>query len=252
MKKKIIGIGILLLVLLGVGYFIYSKVTFAKKIVDENNHWDLTLAQNTNLSGEYMGVLYEKDYTISTLPKEYVSMLLVDYYIQNDGAFFRDENRKEDNTYQKTVLLEDLQNQLKNMFGPDYKLDAFENLSYGCGRKLEKVDSTTYIIEANDPETCGVFDDMQEQYLTHVRNYRQEKDQIIIYLQVAYSSPNQDNTVTLYRDKGKSEILESNYSYACFDSDEKTCYGNFELYRIILKKASDRKYYFYAIEKGTH
>jgi len=46
------------------------------------------------------------------------------------------------------------------------------------------------------------------------------------------------------------EIINSNYNSKClYESTNNNCYNNFSNYIVTLKKASDRKYYFYSIKK---
>lgn len=252
MKKKLIIIGIFLVLIVGLGIFFYHQSTFTKKTVEKNYYgWNVLRYQNDIETGEYLGFLYDSNYNLSTLPKRYVLYLLVNYYISYEEDFFDDYNQIEDSLYQKEVSTNQFNQKLKELFGPDYSPIDFEDATYNCGRSITKKDNDTYIIQSIHPEVCGAFDDTKDKYLNHIRNYKKEKDQIIVYMQVAYSSPNQNGGVTLYSDKTKQTVLEKDYSYSCYSGEDKSCFKNFEIYKVILKKASDGNYYFYAIEKGN-
>ncbi len=248
MIKKIIGIIISILLVTGLGIFIYYKATYTKRIVEKNNfQWDILRYQNDIETGEYLGFLYEQNYNVNTLPQKYVAYLLLNYYITYEENFFNQYNEIEPFLYQTEFSKEAFDQKLKEMFGPSYPSIELENVTYGCGRSLYKMRDDYYLVQANDLERCRRT--TNEKYLNHIDSYQREDDIITINMKVAYSSQDGNENMTLYKDKTKTEILESNYSSNCLNSKRKACYQNFMNYKVTLKKASDGNYYFYGIEK---
>ena len=104
MKKTIIILIAIVVIILG-GLFLYNRFTLARRVVANQNKWNMLLSQDSNISGEYMGFLYDNNFDINTMPKNYVLSLLVSYYIQNDDDFFNEKNKTADYAYQKDVTL---------------------------------------------------------------------------------------------------------------------------------------------------
>lgn len=248
MKKTII-ILIAIVVIISGGLFLYNRFTLAKRVVANQNKWNMFLSQDSNISGEYMGFLYDNNFDINTMPKNYVLSLLVSYYIQNDDDFFNEKNKTADYAYQKDVTYDELLNSLREMFGPDYKEFDFSDFSYGCGRSLVKKSSDLYTIRANDPEGCGIFDDTEEKYIHHIMDFSKDKDRIIINIKAAYMSMGSTGRISLYTNKDKAQVVDYDYSYSCLGSEDENCYNVFNSYQVVLKKASDNKYYFYSISR---
>ena len=251
MKKKLITI--LIFIVLGtiLSLFIYNSATFTKKTLEKNYaQWDLLRYQNTIDSGEYLGFLYEQNYDINSLPKNYVLYLLTNYYISYDSDFFTDTNQIEDSLYQKEVSSESLNQTLSEMFGPNYPPIEIDNTTFSCGRSITKINNDSYTIKAKHPEVCGAFDDTKDQYISHIASYSKKDNQIIIDIKVAYMSPSTDGRIVLYNNKNKLQALDYNYSYSCLGSTDENCYNTFSNYQVTLKKATDNEYYFYSITKA--
>ena len=228
----------------------YYRTNFVKKTIEKNySQWNMLRYQNTTESGDYLGFLYEQNYNINTLPKNYVLYLLINYYITYDSDFFTDYNEISDSLYQKEVTKELLNQKLKEMFGPDYPSFDIQSASYNCSKSITKKDDNTFIIQSKHPEVCGAFDDTKDQYLTHMKNYFKENDRILININVAYMSLDNERIV-LYSNKDKKEVLNFDYSHDCLDSINESCYKTFQNYQVVLRKASDNNYYFYSISKA--
>lgn len=255
MKKKIlIIISVILLIILSI--FIYYKLTFLKRfIIDNRKKWDITLIQNSILSGEYMGILYNQNYTVDTIPSKYLTPLVMDYYINNDEKFFQEENKDENNFYRKIITQEDLNKAAKKMFGPDFEPIQFKEINYGCGRYLIKQPDGNYIISSYEAEYCGIFNDDTDIYLNKIIDYYKEDDRIIVNLKIAYLDQEIDANsylnLKLFTSKAKNNLLENNYNYNCLNIEEapSECFNKFLNYQITLKKARNNKYYFYSINK---
>lgn len=249
-KKYLISITSIVFIITLVGYFFYKQNASVKELINEKqNHWNLPLMQNTSVSGNMMGFFYDNNISIDTLSEEYISFLLTEYYIQNSGNFFAEENHLKDSTYQKTISYNELINYLYKMFGPDYQIKDIHYISYGCGRSLSQ-NANGIIISANDPESCGIFDDTKDQYISHISSYHKEKDKIIINLKVAFISSTSEGRIVLYTNKNKNQVLNYEYPASCLGNMDETCYSAFKDYQIELKKASDKNYYFSSIVMG--
>ncbi len=245
MKKKFIIIPIFIILLAIISFFVYYKMTFVKKTIEKDYaRWDLLRYQNTADAGNYLGFLYDNNYDINTLPKDYVLFLLVNYYISYDNDFFNDNNIV-DGLYQKEVSREELNNKLKEMFGPSYSDIEIEDKTYACGKSIS-YNGNNYIIKSKHPEVCGAFNDLDEQYIYHIKGYSKDKDKILINIAVAYMSLSNDRIV-LYSNKNKAQVLDFNYSSSCLNSEEESCYNTFVNYQVTLKKDSDNNYYFNSI-----
>lgn len=248
LKKSIyIVIAVLGIVILAV---LYHKMTFTKKIVEENiMKWDILRYQDKLVDKDYLGFLYDQNYDINTMPNNYVLSLLIDYYIEQEPDFFEEKNQINSSLYQKIVSKDTLFKKAKEMFGPDYQLTNVDDISIGCGKRILNNQNNTFTIQSNDPESCGAFDDSKEQYISHIGEYFKIDDNIIINIQVAYMSPGSDERIVLYTNKNKLQVLDYNYPYSCLGSTDENCYNTFSNYQVTLKKASDNKYYFYSISK---
>lgn len=250
-KKYLIAIVIIIFLVALVSYFFYKQNASLKELIDEKqNHWNLLLYQNTTVSGDMMGFFYDNNVNINTLPKEYTSFLLTEYYIQNSEDFFTEENHLKDSTYQKSISYNELINYLYKMFGPDYQAKNIHYMSYGCGRSLSQNTDGSLLITANDPESCGIFDDNKDQYISHITDYFKEKDKIIINLKVAFMTTTNEGRIVLYSNKNKSQVINYGYQANCLGSEDEACYNDFLNFQVTLKKASDRNYYFYSIVKA--
>lgn len=243
-------------IIMAIFIYFYKKNTL-KRIVEENRQgWDLLALQNTLEDGDYMGKIYEKSYTATTFPKDFLSVLAINYYMSN-GNFYEEENMIDYNSFQKTVSKQDFDDIVKKMFGPDVYTEV-EEIEYGCNISLKK-NGNQYIITASIPDVCGVSTANDEFYLSHISNYYKKNNDIIIHLKVGYIEINttyddeydeENVTYTLYKDKTKQNILQKDYNSVCISEDsDKTCYEQFDDYEVTLKKASDKKYYFYSINK---
>ena len=255
--RKIIIILIIIISMLGIYFYIKKQRDELYTLVIQNrSDWDIFIDQNTIMSGDFTGMIYEKDYTLDTLPKNYLMSLIVDYYINETPNFFTIKNMDDNNHYSTTVSSKDLENIITKMFGPDTKI-TLEDIQYGCGRSLIK-DGEDYIIRTDDPDACGVFDIDPEFYLSHIYSYSRIKDQIIIKIKVGYikTSTNENGDVEsydAYTDKTMKKLIQKNMNHSCVDDDNKDekCYRGFNQYMITLEKASDENYYFSKIERQS-
>lgn len=248
-----VGIAVVVIIIaIEIFVFFMNKKNYLYKIVVENrNDWDISLSQNTIVSGDFMGIIYERDYDVNTLPSNFLVSLVVDYYIDHVD-FFNDDNLKEDYQFQKQVTSEELHQIVKDMFGPDVQVEL-EDVTYGCNRSLRRM-GNTYVISSSFPDSCGLFDNYTEYYLSHISDYYREEDNIIVELRVGYiekSIDDWDVYYNVYTDKTKDNLIQSNYDKKCVssESDDSSCYENFRKYRVLLKKNSDGKYYFGKIYK---
>ena len=257
MKKKhkkttIIYILVIVIIILLLILFLNYHLNYVKRtVIDNRSTWDIISPSDTSMSGDLIGSLYEKDYNVLELSDELLSSIFVDYYLTN-YTFFTEENKKDDITYEKVLTQEEAHEISKKIFGPDYNV-VLESIEYGCNRYLKK-ENNNYIIGSNDPDTCGLFNPKKTSlYKSFITNYKKEKDYINIELKVAYIEANTSNNKLIYQaftNKDKKEIINSNYNSKClYESTNNNCYNNFSNYIVTLKKASDRKYYFYSIKK---
>ena len=113
-----------------------------------------------------------------------------------------------------------------------------------------------YIITSTIPDACGVFGPEEEFYISHISNYYKKNNDIIIEFKVGYVEKRtefdgefEDMTYTLYQDKNKKNVVQTNYNQCVYTNDDKKCYDNFQNYVVTLKKASDGQYYFYQINR---
>ncbi len=234
---------------------IYYRHTLLRKLVEENrSEWDITLPQNSIMSGDYLGKIYENDYEVITLPNNVLSTLFVDYYLAHVENFFQEQNKVQPNIYEKEISQKEIEDTILKMFGPDYEM-SIEPIEYGCGRYL-KIENNTYKIGSRDPDSCGAFSYNQSSYLSYIKGYKKEQNEIKIQMKVAYvdieAYPDQDDiSYKIYRNKNKRELLNNHYDPKCMYDDlkEDACYENFSDYQITLLRASNHKYYFNKIEK---
>lgn len=253
---KYVGIFIMVIVISILAWFIYYKMTFVDNLVNKKrNEWDLPLIQSTILSGNFMGTLYEKEYDVSSLPSDVVSAMIADYFIYNDDDFFQDKNMDENYFYRKTVSLDIITETYKKMFGPDLQLPNLTDVSYGCGRYFIR-QGNNYLISSYDEESCGLFQEDTDSYLTKITDYQKKDDNIYINMKVGYLDREINETTgnvsaKIYDTEDKGELLNPNYDIECYYSDSPgaACYNSFKDYVITLSKASDNKYYFNSIRK---
>ena len=261
-RNGIIIFGIIILVLGIYFYFKNRKNPLYELVVENRYHWDLFSIQNTMLSGEYMGAAYEQNYTINTLSKEILTSLIVDYYIYLNPDFYTEDYYLGSSMYQKKVSDEEIKETQKIMFGPDFNIDI-EDFHYGCERSIEKTENG-YIIKGKDIEACGILIDGIHEYLSFISNYHKKENQIIVELKVGYvdtvekdydelSEEEEEYIYSVYTDKTKKEIIQSNYDENCIFEykGSKSCYDNFRTYLVTLEKASDENYYFSKIERQS-
>jgi len=257
-KSKIILIIVLLVIVIVLGVFFYYKKVYLPRIVmDYRTSWDVFLSQNTKMSGTYMGKIYEKDYQITDLTIDVISTLIADYYINNTDGFFSEENRKDDNTYQKSISSQEMSELIKKIFGPDYYNISVTDIKYGYGRYL-KMENGYYVIGSKDPDACGIFSGNFATYISKIDGYHKENGNIIVDLKVGYveakkySNSEGENMMYLsYIDKTKTKLLNSNYSEQCVfgENTDDACYEGFSNYSMTLEKQSDGNYYFQSIKR---
>ena len=257
-KWKIVITNFLIFIILSIILFFYfSSKNSLKKIVEDNRKdWDLLSLQNTLEDGEYMGKIYEKSYVSTSFSKDFMTVLAINYYMNRDGNFYEDENMIDFDTFKKTVSIQEFNEIVKQMLGPDVPLEI-EDIEYGCGVSLKK-NGNNYIITSSIPDVCGVSTAHDEFYISHISSYYKKNSDIIINFKVGYIKLNtvsdeygsEDVTYELYTDKSKQSIIQKDYDADCVNTDgEKKCYENLLDYEVILKKASDGKYFFYQINK---
>ena len=76
----------LVIVIIGVGTYllINYQTNYLEKIVKDNrSSWDIFSSSDTIMSGSYMGKIYDRDYTIDTIPTNLLTVLMVDHYLAN-------------------------------------------------------------------------------------------------------------------------------------------------------------------------
>ncbi len=259
-KKKFSILKLLCFLLVIVIAGIIVKVRFFSVdniVVEGRENWDVFSAGDTAMSGDFSGKIYENNYTIDTLPDDYISSLVVDYYLAVTSDFYVEENQKEDFSYQKILSKEELNKFVDKMFGPDNKVKIVP-VSYGCGRFLKNIDNL-YVIGSNDPDACGLFNYQNaNRYISFINNYEKKDDKILINLKVAFinvsmkeTEDGEDIYYSAYSDKSKTQLITSNYDPNCLygDNQDKQCYSGFSDYQVILKKESDNNFYFYSISK---
>lgn len=260
----IIVIAILLIAFLG--YFLYfkndKKMTqdeLYNEVILNENKWDLFFLQNKISSGDLMGKIYERDYTVNNLDSSLISALIVDNYINNND-FFLKENLN-GGFYRKEVNENVLKKLVLSMFGPDVNIDAVD-IEYGCGRSLKKK-GNSYVISAKLPDSCGMLSTQKDRYYAFIKDYYEENDEIKIKIKVGFVVEDSNEgeieddeeikvNYTVYDSKNKKKILVKNLNYQCLlqDNNDSSCYDNFLDYVVTLKKASDGNFYFYSIEKN--
>lgn len=255
-KRKVLYLIFSIIIVILCSLFLYYKLTFLDNLINKKrNEWDLPLIQSTIISGEYMGLLYENNYSVNDLSNEEISSLFVDYYIYNDPSFFEEKNKDDNNFYRKSLSYDTVKNTFHKMFGPDYKIPNLVNVNYGCGRYLIK-QGKNYLISSYDEDSCGLCEDDTDGYLTRIIDYYKEKDKIYIKMKIGYLERTKDEnteevTAKIYDTKYKNNLLNPNYNIDCYYTDEpgKICYNSFNNYTITLLKASNNKYYFDNIKK---
>lgn len=227
-------------------------------VVDKEKNWNIFYLQNQISSGDYMGYIYERDYTVNTLSKKFLSSLVVDNYIANND-FFIEDNEIGDDLYAKELDVREINNLYKQIVGPDIKINI-EDVSYGCGRSLTKK-GNKYVIEAKFPDTCGMMSNGYNRYMTNIKDYYEKDKNVVIELQVAYVEDIIEETElydgdiiithNVYNNKDKDKLLVKNISGSCINTDKpkESCFKSFPVYLVTLKEASDGNYYFYSIEK---
>lgn len=260
----IIVIAILLIVFLG--YFLYfkndKKMTqdeLYNEVILNENKWDLFFLQNKISSGDLMGKIYERDYTVNNLDSSLISALIVDNYINNND-FFLKENLN-GGFYRKEVNENVLKKLVLSMFGPDVNIDVAD-IEYGCGRSLKKK-GNSYVVSAKLPDSCGMLSTQKDRYYAFIKDYYEENDEIKIKIKVGFVVEDSNEgeieddeeikvNYTVYDSKNKKKILVKNLNYQCLlqDNNDSSCYDNFLDYVVTLKKASDGNFYFYSIEKN--
>lgn len=256
-SMKQIKIVILIVVLgIAISYGIWYHTTFLYRTVIKNRlNWDIFLPQNTIMSGEYMGKIYEQDYEITSLTEDLISTIFVDYYLSHEENFFDEKNRIEENYYQKTIKKSEVEKLLKKIFGPDYSV-MLAPIDYGCGKSLQ-IENDNYRVTSRDPDSCGALSYNSSTYISHIQNYYKEGKDIIIKLKVGYvdvtpviEEDGESLLYTAYATKSKDTLIENNYNPECVvDGKDSSCYDNFIDYQVILRKQQNGKYYFYKIEK---
>ena len=261
-KKKKLKITLFIILILGIATYIgISRYKLYKIVVENRNDWDIFLTMNTPINGEYMGKIYEKDYKVTNIPGDILSILFTDYYISHEESQFDSSDKIEENIYQKRLNKEKVLEISNKLFGPDYDI-PLKDIEYGCGRSLKK-DKNDYIITYQDPDACGVYSYDLDVYLTNISNYYKKKDLIYINMKVAYidainyfekdltGEENDEIKYVAYTNKDKKNIISGNYDPKCIYNDGgKDCYKDFSNYTITLKKASDNKYYFNDIKRS--
>lgn len=233
---------------------IYNKNYLKNYIIKRSNEWDITFYQNSSINGELMGFMYEKDYDINSIPSNYISSIIINNYITNDNSFYDDSNVDEYGTYKKQVTNKKINEIIQKLFGPGSQI-KLENTKYGCN--FQAVNSGSYYtISARNPDDCGAFSESDDFYISHISNaYYDKEKNIIVEKKVGFIdttlTENANLEYVLYSDKSKKELLNSNYNTNCIFNEKPNsiCYKELSTYKIMLKKASNNKYYFYKIWK---
>ena len=138
------------------------------------------------------------------------------------------------------------------MFGPNYTPpQTIKDINYGCERSITKQTNGNYIITAQTEEYCGVYSEESSYFNTTITNYYKKNNNIIITIAVAYVETtideNEEEYYEVYTDKTKENLLYTQYDTIC---NTPTCIPNEQpKYEVILKKASDGKYYFNSITR---
>ncbi len=253
MKKKTIFIIIGIIALIGIIAAVIFLVFKPKgQIKDSFTINELfPIYYDSTIQEEYTGFLYKKNYTVDTLTNKEITVLFIDYYLANYDVF-NQENTEDQNHYQKQISTKEAENVLTKMFGPNHKPMVLEDITYGCNKSLKKVNDG-YIIGADDIEFCGLYDEDREQYISFISNQEKTDDSIIITLRVGYVVPlvieDEYYELSAYTDETKSEFIANNYSYDCLGGNDPSCYASFPEYKLVMKKAKDKNYYFYSISK---
>lgn len=258
MKKKVVILVIVITLIIGLYFVIDYFKNYTKRIViDNREQWDIISSSNTAMSGDLMGRIYEKDYDLTKLEDDVLSSIFIDHFLATTSDIFTEKNKKSDFTYEISLTEEEFQKIAHKYFGPDYKV-TIEEIKYGCGRYLKK-ENNKYLIGSNDPDSCGLFNGQNtSSYVSYISDYRKEKDEILITLKVAYIDINQtaneegeETEYKAYQTKDKKVLINNNYNPECLyeEKEDSSCYKDFNTYQVTLKKESNRKYYFYSIEK---
>lgn len=257
-KWKFIIITLIIIITIICIMFYYYLNNTERIVMNNREQWDIFSSSDSMMSGDYMGKIYEQDYEITNLPPDMVTVLFLDHYLATTSGFYDENNKINDLTYEQVIPKKEFEKQTKKLFGPDYNVNLSPT-EYGCGRYL-RIDENNYIIGSRDPDACGIFNGNSNYYASYISDYKKEKSNIIINLKVAYidiSSLDGDTTgefikYKVYKNKTKKELLDDNYNPNCLydDNINNTCYEFFINYKIILKRESNFKYYFYSIQKG--
>ena len=253
-KKIIISIIIIGIIILLAIIVIYKTTFLNRYIIPKRNEWDISTLQNSSTNGNMMGFMYEKDYDINSIPTEYLSSIIINYYITNDNSFFDDKNIDENGIYQKKVTNQKIDDITKKLFGPQSQIHL-QNVKYGCNIQATSYNDY-YIISAGNPDDCGAFSENDDSYISYISNYYFDKEKNIIieekvgFIDTIYAE-NKEFKYVLYSNKLKKQILDNNYDTNCLFNEKvnSICYQNLITYKIMLKKASNNKYYFYKIWK---
>ncbi len=253
--KKIIMILVIFVLLIVIYLFVDYKVNFLKRVVfDRQNEWDVTLLQNTKLTGNYMGEIYNQDYTFNNLPADLFSVLISNYYTMNSEDFFAIRNNISTGYFQKTVSKKEIEKFSKKLFGKNSSL-SLVSVNYACGGLT--INNDKYTISSYEPEYCGIYTSTEDYYISDITNYYKENGNIIVEKKVAYVSPNiiseEDGEINyeVYEDKTKNKLIDASYNPECLFEEKRKeeCYENFKTYKITLKKGNWNHYYFDKIEK---
>lgn len=251
---KIILLILVLMIIVAFGIW-YHKTFLYRTVIENRYNWDIFIPQNTIMSGEYMGKIYDQDYEITSLTEDLISTIFVDYYLSHEESFFDAKNIMGENYYQKTIKKSEVESLLKKIFGPDYSV-MLAPIDYGCGRSLQ-IENDNYTITSRDPDSCGVFSYNSSTYISYIQNYYKEGKDIIVKLKVGYvdvtpviEEDGESLLYTAYATKSKDTLIENNYNPQCVvDGKDSSCYDKLIDYQVILRKQQDGKYYFYKIKK---
>ena len=254
-KKKKTNIGIIIIIIILVllslmlSLYCYQMKHLETIVIKNQDEWNILSSQNYSSSGEYQGMLYEEDYKVPEMNTVLLSSLLVDYIVLHDDTFYLEDNKISNKAYEKTYTETELNNYVSKMIGPDYKIDI-EDVYFGCSKSITK-NNDKYIVTAGEPEACGTYSDKEEFYKVYVNDYKYDKDSIVIKLLVGYLKPQVDeqgviSSYDIYR-VDRNEIIGKTNNISEFEQYKPNI--DFDKYKVILKKASDGKYYFYSIKK---
>lgn len=255
-KKFIITIVILILIILGLGSFIY----YDKFYKTEEEKAILTTIDGTNfdLSTLYKigDILNRFDVAFGDSNSTYLGYIYKDKLYAKDfdekaalyGTIYKDLASNNGN---KILFGENVKNNFENIFG--------DNLTYNSSNILDGEYINVKYIAASDRYNYtinGVYNTYSPKYMEKTISTSITKDSIIVKRKVFYVEYNTSGTETIsaniYTDSGKSKnigtiklkngIINLNEIMAKYSSRLNT-------YKYIFKQSSDGDYYFYSIEK---